>query len=697
MQSAIGLRFQPGRKQRPVCFAMALLLTLGVAGAGRAKAQSTRPCDTLGLSSSTACVSAYSTIRSLSSSYTGNLYQVTRALDNTTQNIGTLSDGFANAAIQDAFCALTTCTIIEIYDQSGNGNNLTVAPPGGEDAGTGPNQYDLPASATLLPVIAGGHKVYGIYVPPGVGYRDDGAKKTAVGNEAQGVYMVTTGLNLTNRCCFDFGNAETDNHDDGPSTMDALNITNPGSGGAVGFDLEQGVFGQTTTNSNNLFVTAAGSNDGVSTFQVYSGNAQSGSLATSGSQSLASLTPQVGGNNQGSYAPMRQQGAVILGIGGDNSNTATGEFFEGVMTAGDPSSSLWGQVQTNIVSATYNNAPTLVDGQTYTFQNQASGMSLDNDCDGCSGSPTTGQEVIQYTTNGVPAQQWTIHSQGNGFFTMVNVQSGLCLDDPYGNGTPSRTLPQTSGTSTMLWQVGCNGNPAQNWKFVLQANSSYVIQNQASTLDNGGTPMVIDVQNGQASAGLQMWLYYANGQSPQNWFAALASGSSSAPSGSIADGGTYTITNQTSGMSLDNDCDGCSGSPTTGQEVIQYNVNGVPAQQWTIHSQGDGYFTIVSVQSGLCLDDPYGNGTPSRNLPQTNGSSTMLWQVGCNGNPAQNWRFNLQSNGNYVIQNQAATTDNPNGSAMVIDVYNGQSTAGLEMWLYTANGNAAQNWQFDLQ
>jgi hypothetical protein len=409
MQFVTGLRSHPGRKQRPIFFAGALLLILCLAGAGRAKAQSTRPCDILGPSSATACVSAYSTIRSLSSSYTGNLYQVTRALDNTTQNIGTLSDGFANAAIQDAFCALTTCTITEIYDQSGNGNNLTVAPPGGEDAGTGPNQYDLPASATLLPVVAGGHKVYGIYVPPGIGYRDDGAEKTAIGNQAQGVYMVTTGLNLTNRCCFDFGNAETDNHDDGPSTMDALNITNPGSGGAVGFDLEQGVFGQTTTNSNNLFVTAAGSNDGVSTFQVYSGNAQSGSLATSGSQSLASLTPQVGGNNQGSYAPMRQQGAVILGIGGDNSNTATGEFFEGAMTAGNPSSSLWGQVQTNIVSAIYNSPPTLVDGQTYTFQNQASGMSLRLANHRARGHPVHHQRRARAAVDDSLTGQWLLH------------------------------------------------------------------------------------------------------------------------------------------------------------------------------------------------------------------------------------------------------------------------------------------------
>ena len=698
MQVVTGLISQPGRKQRTICFASALLLILGLAGAGPAKAQSTRPCDILGAASpATPCVSAYSTVRTLYSSYTGALYQVTRQLDNTAINVGTLSDGYANAAIQDAFCAGTTCTITEIYDQSANKNNLTLAPPGGEDNGPGPNNYDVAASATLLPVLAGGHKVYGIYVSPGVGYRNDSAKNTATGSNPQGIYMVTTGLNLTNRCCFDFGNAETDNLDDGPGTMDTLNITNPNNNGAVGFDLENGVFGQISTNVNNLFVTAAGSNDGVSTFQVYSGNAQSGSLATGGPQSLASLSPQVFADRGGNYSPMKQQGAIILGIGGDNSNTATGEFFEGAMTSGTPTASVLGQVQSNIVSAGYQGTPTLLDGKTYTFQNQASGMSLDNDCDGCSGSPTTGQEVIQYTTNGVAAQQWTIHSQGNGYFIMVNVQSGLCLDDPYGNGTPSRSLPQQNGSSTMLWQVGCNGNPAQNWKFLPQGNSSFVIENQAATVNNGGTPLVIDVQNGQASAGLQMWLYYANGQAPQNWFAALAPNSSSAPSGSITDGGTYTMTNQASGMSLDNDCDGCSSSPTTGQEVIQYNVNGVSAQQWTLHSQGNGYFTMVSAQSGLCLDDPYGNGTPSRSLPQQAGSSTMLWQVGCNGNPAQNWKFNLQSNGNYVIQNQAATTNNSNGSAMVIDVYNSQVTAGLQMWLYTANGNPAQNWRFDLQ
>ena len=77
------------------------------------------------------CVAAHSTTRALYAAYNGPLYQVRRASDNATTNIGPLSaGGVANAAAQDSFCAGTTCVITEIYDQSGHGNNLTEAPGG---------------------------------------------------------------------------------------------------------------------------------------------------------------------------------------------------------------------------------------------------------------------------------------------------------------------------------------------------------------------------------------------------------------------------------------------------------------------------------------------------------------------------------------------------------------------------------------
>ena len=53
---------------------------------------------------------------------------------------------------------------------------------------------------------------------------------------------------------------------------------------------------------------------------------------------------------------MKQEGAIILGIGGDNSNAATGYFFEGVMTKGMPDAKTMEAVQRNIVSARYEGA-----------------------------------------------------------------------------------------------------------------------------------------------------------------------------------------------------------------------------------------------------------------------------------------------------------------------------------------------------
>jgi len=80
----------------------------------------------------TPCVAAHSTVRVLLGVYKGSLYQVRRASDNTTKDIGILaSGGFADSAVQDTFCSDTTCTISIIYDSPGR---ATTSPkPGGPE------------------------------------------------------------------------------------------------------------------------------------------------------------------------------------------------------------------------------------------------------------------------------------------------------------------------------------------------------------------------------------------------------------------------------------------------------------------------------------------------------------------------------------------------------------------------------------
>jgi len=53
-----------------------------------------------------------------------------------------------------------------------------------------------------------------------MGYRIDNTTGIAKGDEPESIYMVTSGKTYNDRCCFDYGNAETDNDDDGAGTME---------------------------------------------------------------------------------------------------------------------------------------------------------------------------------------------------------------------------------------------------------------------------------------------------------------------------------------------------------------------------------------------------------------------------------------------------------------------------------------------
>jgi hypothetical protein len=325
--------------------------TGGVGGSGATMAL-LGPCD-LFAAGNTPCVAAHSTVRALSGSYSGSLYQVRRASDKTTMDIGVMAPGgFSNSAAQDAFCAGTTCTISVIYDQSMKGNHLTSAPAGGAK-----NTPDKEASATALELTVGGHRVYAVYIDTGMGYRIDKTSGLATGDQPEAEYMVTSGTHYNGGCCFDYGNAETDDHDDGSGTMEAVyfgSCTSWGKGGGSGpwvmADLENGLFaGQSfAANGNDTplaldYVTAMVKGK-PGQFALKGASGQTGALKTM----YDGARPTSPG-----YSPMKKQGAIILGIGGDNSNSAVGSFFEGCITSGYPSDATDDAVQANIVAAGY--------------------------------------------------------------------------------------------------------------------------------------------------------------------------------------------------------------------------------------------------------------------------------------------------------------------------------------------------------
>jgi hypothetical protein len=328
----------------------------GAGGTTAGGATGTGPCD-IYASANTKCVAAHSTVRALLGAYSGPLYQVKRASDGTTKDIGVLSPGgFADSSVQDTFCTGTTCTITRVYDQSGNGNLVAAQTPDTTDMTPPGHSGMTAASATKDPTTVGGHKVYSLYTTTSQAYWHDGSKSgMPLGSAPQGVYMVTTSTHVNTGCCYDYGNGETSRtYVAGPS-MDSVYFGSctiwahgTGSGPWIMADMEDGmVIGNTNTPSITYkFVTAIEKNNGTTEWALRGGDATTGNLTTLYKGALP------GGKN-----PMKKQGSVVLGAGGDccysNNTASAGTFYEGAIVAGYPSDATEDAIQANIVSAGY--------------------------------------------------------------------------------------------------------------------------------------------------------------------------------------------------------------------------------------------------------------------------------------------------------------------------------------------------------
>jgi hypothetical protein len=343
--------------------------TLMIAAASRnAPARPEGPCDIYAAGGSP-CVAAHSTTRALYAAYNGPLYQVLRQSDGKTRDIGVVKPsagptpdggGYADAAAQDSFCANTYCWISVIYDQSGKGNHL-VQPPRGGFSGPAMGGFNNLPVADMAPVTIMGHKAYGVFIEPGMGMRLDDAKGTAVDDQAEGQYWVVNGHHFNSGCCFDYGNAETDSRDDGNGTMETTYYGNATSwyhgnppGPWIMTDQENNLVGCVNPDGSKLcntlpnitwrFVTAMAKGE-PHHWTSLGGDAQTGALQVMFD----------GQRVNASYDPMRKQGAILLGNGGDNSVGSQGTFYEGAMTAAGtfPSDATDQKVQANVVAAKY--------------------------------------------------------------------------------------------------------------------------------------------------------------------------------------------------------------------------------------------------------------------------------------------------------------------------------------------------------
>lgn len=340
------------------------------------------PCDILAAAGNE-CVAAHSTVRALYAQYAGPLYKVSRP-NNASANISVLKSGFADVAAHERFCAAGDCVIRNVFDQSPQGNHL------GQRISDGVVHKMVNASKHKIAVAGGAVPAFGMWFDAGHGYHVDFTRGVAKGNEPESIFSVMSGTHYNGHCCFDYGNSENTalqpvaTGDYACGAMEAIYLGNAhwfgntgygDTGPWVGADLESGMYygGGNATKVNPMnkplttdFVSLhlKGRTDG---FALKGGDATRGALETmyDGPRPDFRSAP----NNchyhgvNGTYQPMRKQGAIILGTGGDNSNGAVGNFYEGFMATGVTSAATDDAIQANIVAVGYKTVAPLVEAQ----------------------------------------------------------------------------------------------------------------------------------------------------------------------------------------------------------------------------------------------------------------------------------------------------------------------------------------------
>jgi hypothetical protein len=294
----------------------------------------------------TPLVAGHSMTRALYSVYNGKLFQVRRASDAKTQDISvTGAGGYVNMDVLSTFCSGTTCFVSLLYDQSGNANDLPQATPANQPT----VDYWSTSDGMKLPMAVTVSKQW----------LRNRTKTTKIptGSAPQTEYSVFHGKYFNSKCCYDYGNMETTIHDDGAGTMSALYFGSStdwtkgaGSGPWGMADFENGLFAGSVkdpggTNSNypsiaypgNNLVTVLAKTDGTTTWALKAGNAASGPLSTYWNGALPS-----------GYSPLKQQGGLSLGEGGDGSNLGSGAFSEGVVIAAMTSDATDDLIQSNL-------------------------------------------------------------------------------------------------------------------------------------------------------------------------------------------------------------------------------------------------------------------------------------------------------------------------------------------------------------
>lgn len=297
---------------------------------------------------------------------------------------------------------------------------------------------------------------------------------------------------------------------------------------------------------------------------------------------------------------------------------------------------------------------------TYTFLSACGGKALDVNSALIS---TNNNKVQIYTSNSTMAQKWEVETPlepalEEGEYTIVSALGSSLVADVAGGNNKNGANLQT---------YGVNGTDAQNFATVTydEKTGYYIIENPEFD-------RVLDVSNSSTESGANVQIWSYNDQvCAQKWIIVQD------------ESGKYNILSSCSRLALDV----TNGSTQPEANIQVYEYNNTASQQWdfveagatdTIQEVPNGTYQILSALNqnyALDLDTTGG---------WRNGSNIQLYNAGQNNN-AQKFKITYNAeNDRYTITNV--------GSGLLVDVKDGSSASGMNVWGYNANQTCAQNW-----
>lgn len=237
----------------------------------------------------------------------------------------------------------------------------------------------------------------------------------------------------------------------------------------------------------------------------------------------------------------------------------------------------------------------------YQLINVNSGKSLDVQPN----SFKSGLNVQQWNYAGTNNQQWVIRLTADGSFNIISRHNSMYLDVAGDKATNGANIQVNKS----------DGSKGQKWRFIADGRST------GKTISNGTYYIVsaldktknlnVKSTSKQNGANIQLW---ATQHDPKHKFKVTYLGN-----------GYYKITNANSGKALDVKSSGVK----SGSNVQQWSYTGADNQQWIVKSAGSGYYYIIAKNSGLYLD--------AANGKSSNGTNVQVY-LG-NRSKAQKWKF----------------------------------------------------------